>query len=200
MISDTHRCIFVHVPKCGGSSIEAVLWPEPRTEAELWMGFVDEFHNRHQTGGLQHLHATQIRAEVGERFDAYFTFAFVRNPFDRLVSQFASMRSRPDLRAFIGMDDDASFSRYLDLIEQRTHVQWEPQCAFLDIDVDFVGRFETFEADVKHVFGRLGVEVDAIPHVLRGERGPYRDYYDARTRATVERLYASDLERFKYQF
>src|SRR5207248_1758913 len=51
VISDRYGCIFVHIPKCGGSSIEAVLWPGSRTVAELWMGFVDEFHNRHQTGG-----------------------------------------------------------------------------------------------------------------------------------------------------
>ena len=206
MISDRYGCIFVHIPKCGGSSIEAVLWPGSRTVAELWMGFVDEFHNRHQTGGLQHLHAAQIRAEVGkQRFDAYLKFAFVRNPFDRIVSQFASMRERPDLRAFVGMEEDASFSRYLDLIEQRTHVQWEPQTVFLDDDdgtelVDFIGRYENFEADAKHVFARLGVDVGAIPHVMRGERGRYREYYDERTRAAVARLYASDLERFGYRF
>src|SRR5437764_1415016 len=95
VISDTYSCIFVHIPKCGGSSIETVLWPGSRTVADLWMGFVDEFHNPHQTGGLQHLHAAQIRAEVGkQRFDAYLKFAFVRNPFDRIVSQFASMRER----------------------------------------------------------------------------------------------------------
>jgi hypothetical protein len=205
VISDFHRCIFVHVPKCGGSSIEAVLWPGLRTEAELWMGFVDEFHNKYQTGGLQHLHAAQVRAEVGERrFDAYFKFAFVRNPFDRSVSQFASMRERPDLRVFIGMDEDA-FARYVDLIERKTHVQWEPQARFLDDGdgtelVDFIGRFENFEADAKLVFARLGVDEPVIPHVMRSERGDYRDYYDQHTRAAVGRLYASDLERFGYRF
>jgi hypothetical protein len=206
VISDAHRCIFVHIPKCGGSSIEAVLWPGVRTETELWMGFVDEFHNKHQTGGLQHLHAAQIRAEVGEqRFDTYFKFAFVRNPYDRIVSQFASMKERPDLRSFIGMDDDTSFAQYLGLIERKTHVQWEPQALFLDDRdgtelVDFIGRFENFEVDAQHVFARLGLGEGPVPHVLRGERGQYRDYYDQRTRAAVGRLYASDLERFGYRF
>jgi hypothetical protein len=206
VISDALRCVFVHIPKCGGSSIEAVLWPGRRSEAELWMGFVDEFRNNHQTGGLQHLHAAQIRAEVGEhRFDAYFKFAFVRNPFDRTVSQFASMNERPDLRSFIGMDEGATFAQYLDLIERKVHVQWEPQTLFLEDGdgadlVDFIGRFENFEADAKHVFARLGVAEGAIPHVMRSERGEYRDYYDRRTRATVGRLYASDLERFDYRF
>lgn len=206
MISDTHRCIFVHIPKCGGSSIEALLWPGKRTESELWMGFVDDFHNKYQTGGLQHLHADQIRTEVGEeRFGSYFKFGFVRNPFDRAVSQFAYMRNRADLRSFIGMGEGDSFSRYLRLIERRLHVQWEPQYRFVcghddTLVVDFVGRFEELDAGMARVLAVLGVELKALPHENRGTRGPYRDYYRRADRRAVERLYAKDLELFGYDY
>ena len=206
MISDEHRCIFVHIPKCGGSSIEAALWPWPRRESQLWMGFVDEFHNKYQTGGLQHLQAGQIRTEVGDhRFGSYFKFTFVRNPFDRTVSQFAYMRKRPDLRSFIGMQDDDDFGRYLELIQQRSHVQWEPQSRFVTASdgsllVDFVGRFEDLSGDARKVFERVGVGVRKLPHHERGERGPYRSYYGAAERKVVESLYAEDLAIFGYAF
>ena len=206
MISDKHRCIFVHIPKCAGDSVESILWPGTRTERDLWMGFVDEYHNKYQTGGLQHLLATQIREEVGrDRFDAYFKFTFVRNPFDRTVSQYTYMSRRPDLRAFIGMREDASFSEYLDLIGQREHVQWVPQSAFiLDDDgtqvVDFVGRFERFDDDLTTVIDRLGVRVAMIPHRNRGDRAPYSSYYSRTDRELVESRYREDLERFGYEF
>lgn len=67
MISHTRRCIFVHIPKTGGTSVENLIWPMPRTANDLWMGFRDNYHNKYQTGGLQHLLATQIRSEVGSR-------------------------------------------------------------------------------------------------------------------------------------
>lgn len=170
------------------------------------MGFVDDYNNRHQTGGLQHLLASQIRCEVGDdRFTAYFKFAVVRNPFDRLVSQFAYMRDRPDLRAFVGMDDEASFSDYLQLIRRRRHVQWEPQSSFLFDDegarlVDFVGRFETLGVDAARVFERVGIGGASLPHRNHSERSPYRDYYTSALRAQVEEMYADDLAYLDYEF
>lgn len=170
------------------------------------MGFVDEYHNKYQTGGLQHLLAGQIRQEVGNgRFDNYFKFSVVRNPFDRLVSQFAYMRHRRDLRAFIGMPLDASFEEYLDLIGRRRHVQWEPQCSFLyDEDgtllLDYVGRFETLASDMEAAFERLGIRGANLPHIKRGDRGPYREYYTGRARGLVEERYGQDLERLAYEF
>lgn len=207
MISRRLGCIFVHIPKTGGTSIEDVLWPGDRTEGDLWAGLVDAHRNKYQTGGLQHLLARQIRAEVGPAtFAACFKFTVVRNPFDRLVSQYAyTMRARPDLQAWLGLAPDAGFSAYLGRIGERPHVQWERQVRFLDDEsgrclVDFVGRYERLDADFAAVLLRLGLPPSPLPHANRGDRGPYRDYYGPADRARVERLYGDDLDRFGYTF
>ena len=207
MISHTHRCIFVHIPKTGGTSVEDVIWPNERTEADLWMGLVRPGYNRHQTGGLQHLLARQIRSDVGPAvFDAYFRFTIVRNPWDKIISQYAYMRERPDLRRFIGLAEDATLDEYLRRIQTAEHVQWLPQIAFIqdagghDI-VDFIGRFERLEEGMRFVFNQIGVSCQRLPHRLASRRTrDYRDYFDARTRAEVARLYAADIDHFHYAF
>lgn len=209
MISHDKRCIFVHIPKTGGTSVEDAIWgPDrsARTAADLWYGHIAPDRNKYQADGLQHLLATQIRQEVGsEVFDSYFKFSFVRNPWDRCVSEYAYMRERPDLRDLIGMRADCSFPDFLRLIQQVEHVHWYEQCQFvMDEDgrllVDFLGRFESFEADLRGVLCRLGVEASTIPHEMKGGRGPYQDYYDAASRDVVARLYRRDIESFGYSF
>lgn len=170
------------------------------------MGFIDKYNNKYQTGGLQHLLATQIRAEVGaEVFSRYYKFSIVRNPWDRLISQFVYMDKRDDLRDFIGMKKGASFKKYIDLISKKRHVQWEPQVSFLrnssgEALVDFVGRYETFSDTVCHVLRTIGIKADRIPHKNKGERGRYTNYYDAESMEMVGAMYAADIEAFQYRF
>jgi hypothetical protein len=210
MISYDKRCIFIHIPKCGGTSIENVIWPRPEdlTEANLWWGFVSKYHNKYQTGGLQHLLARQVRSEVGwEIFNSFYKFTIVRNPWDRIVSQFAYMQTRPDLMDFIGMQPDTEFKAYLGLIQKKQHVQWMPQTDFiLDQDgtllVDKIGRLESIEKDSDEVFDILGVcrEQTKNFHANRSERKSIDHYYDQESVEMVGEIYSSDINYLNYSF
>ena len=185
-----------------------MIWPSPerRSVDDLWMGFVDKYHNKYQTGGLQHLLAKQIRTEVGSvTFDSYFRFSIVRNPWDRVISQFTFMARRPDLCAFIGMQPNAPLKQYLQLIGKRRHVQWDHQVRFLYDDdgnclVNLVGRFEAFESSIQSIMSRLGMKAGPVRHDNPGMRGPYQSYYDAEAREMVSTLYAEDIQTFGYTF
>jgi hypothetical protein len=203
MISHARRCIFAHIPRCGGTSIEDVIWPERRSVEDLWMGFVSTYRNAHHTGGLQHLPAKLIRPLVGaEVFDGYFKFSIVRNPWDKAVSQYCYMRRRPDLRAYVGMDERADFKTYLRLVRETAHAQWEPQHTFIFDDagkllVDDLGRYETYERDVTRIFARLGITA-RIPHANCSEREPLERYYDREAIEMVAQTYAEDIRLFGY--
>lgn len=206
MISHTHRCIFVHIPKTGGTSIEDVLWPGTRSESDLWMGFVSRFHNKYQTGGLQHLLASQIRTEVGDDiFSSYFKFVVVRNPWDRLVSQYSYLDRRADLRGYFGIEEGVRFSDYVEAIARSDHVQVKPQVDFTHSNgvqlVDFVARFERLDEDFAFVATRLGLAGITLPHVNKSDRDPdYRRYYDVATRRRAGEIFARDIEIFGYSF
>ncbi len=95
--------------------------------------------------------------------------------------------------------------RYLELIQNTQHVQWEPQSAFLHdqnggLLVDFVGRFEAYESSLRRVLSRVAVSTTTVPHEGRGKRGPYREYYDAESMEIVASSYVTDIASFGYSF
>jgi len=206
MISHHHRCIFVHIPKTGGTTVEDIIWPDERSTNELWMGNTSKYCNKYQTGGMQHLFSSHIRREVSEEvFYKYFKFSFVRNPWGRVVSQFHYMKERPDLRAFIGMSINDPLIKYLELIQSRVHVQWDNQYKFIYSDkgelmVDFIGRFERFTEDVNKVLSILGIKGRSIPHRIKTDHKPYYEYYDDESIDIVRQLYKSDIMAFGYKF
>ena len=211
MISYDKRCIFIHIPKCGGTSIENIIWPdtEQRTERNLWMGFVSKYHNKYQTGGLQHLLARQVLEEVGKDvFDSFYKFVIVRNPWDRIVSQFAYMQMRPDLMDFIGMNQKTEFKHYLDLIQKKQHVQWMPQTEFIlgkdgKLLVDMIGHIENFEEDSLKIFNKLGLygAKSKVGHAKRSKRKKIDFYYsDLEAIEMVGQIFSSDIEYFGYSF
>ncbi len=205
MISHRYKCIFVHIPKCGGTSIEDAIWPEPRSVEDLWMGFRRKYHNKYQTGGLQHLYAIHIREEVGEDiFNSYFKFTITRNPWDKAISQYFYMQKRPDLREFVGMKEDDPFDRYLDLIKNKNHVQWAPQTNFLfdengDEMIDFYGRLENMNGDTQLIFNRIGIDAK-ITHVNVTKHKHYSTYYTEELEERIADMYHDDIHFLNYAF
>ncbi len=172
------------------------------------MGFVSRFENKYQTGGLQHLLAWQVREQVGrDIFRAYYKFAFVRNPWDRIVSQFSYMQQRPDLMDYLGMTSDTEFKTYLELIRLKEHVQWMPQVRFLldhdgSVLVDRIGRLESFDEDCAQIFTALGLPIDQLPgHVNRSKRQAFHTYYsDDEAIEAVADIFSEDISFLGYEF
>ncbi|MBV9528576.1 sulfotransferase family 2 domain-containing protein [Sphingomonas sp.] len=227
MISAQHECIFVHIPKTGGQSVETLFlnllgltW---QTREPLLLK-----HNFDPAKGPERLGHLRARDYVHHgyvdqaAFDRYYKFGFVRNPWDRLVSEYRYLK----LEGKVGFADFAEGSLH------RADTYWAggihiiPQSDYLTDDrgqiiVDFVGRFETLRKDFTSVAERLRIDMP-LPHCnssshhgrfarLRqlvaggaskagGKGRPYQDYYDLRLRELVGSFYAEDIERFGYRF
>ena len=144
----------------------------------------------------------------------YYTFAFVRNPFDWLVSLFfwLTQNKDHDMSEFakeIGFD---GFVHYLDKPEKETRLfkhgsGWifkRPLKTFVtdedgNIIVDFVGKVENIQEDYDHVCKQIGIE-NKLSHYNKSVHPPYRDCYTEETKKIVEEIYKDDLEFFGYEF
>ena len=208
MISHKHKCIFVHIPKTAGSSIENVIWPleSDRVVENLWLGIIKPYRNKYQTDGLQHLTSSQIKTEVGtDVFNSYYKFSIIRNPWEKAVSQFIYMKKRKGLRRFIGMNKWSSFKKYLNLISKKEHAQWMKQVDFVYdengmIMVDKIIRFENIEEEFQLMRQHLGIPYIKLPHVNKSKRKHYTKYYNKSTIQIVSDLYKEDIEAFNYTF
>ena len=227
MICRPYQCLFVHVPKTAGQSIEQFFMDRLGLDWEVDREQVLLGDNEDPTRGtekLAHLSATEY-VECGfierEAFDSLFKFSFVRNPFERIVSEYR-YRNYFQHRSFSdfvlnklpkpGWDD-----KYRHVMPQYD-LLYDPDGQLL---VDYVGRFESLQRDFDEVCRRIGIEDSRLPHrnpsnkksrnvkrrvrnalFLNGENGKrhYTEFYDESTKDAVTRLYEKDIEAFGYAF
>ncbi|MGI9519185.1 MAG: sulfotransferase family 2 domain-containing protein [Pirellulaceae bacterium] len=188
------RCVFIHNPKTGGQALRHLLLQDGNYEGP-------------------------VTGQLPESWSDAFSFAIVRNPFDRLVSawkMFSEGVEDTGWKVPLDLKPGMSLAEFLDIvvdesigygdakragkIRVRNHTL--PQThAYYGIDqADFLGRFEYYDRDVQTILDRIGLTSPSPEprHVTR--RGPYHQYFGKVTRHRAADYYAADLERFGYEY
>ena len=203
-ISHRYKAIFVHIPKTAGGSMEHVLGVHGddnkggnRLNSEILYGF-ETNPNR----ALQHLTAKEIREKVGPSvYQQYYKFAFVRNPFERFVSEFFWYKAQTRRQAL-------TFDGFLkEALERGDDVHLKSQYEFISdengrVMVDFIGRFEHLKRDFKKVRAALGIQ-EKLPHLSKAKPigfVHYSDFYNEETKQIIYNRFRIDFEKFGYQF
>lgn len=178
MICEQNRAIFVHVVKTAGVSIEKQ--------------FEQPTHD-HRT-------VQEYRQLLGDRYRDYFSFTIVRNPWDKMVSQYS-------FNAHKWVPEGTTFAEYIRLFAAGERIsRYSPfhlPCitdAEGAIAVDYIGRFEALEDSMRHVYEQLGLPYRKLPHENRSNRKDYRLYYDDESAQIVGRLFKDEIELFGYGF
>ncbi len=210
IISHSRKFVFVHVNKCGGTSMVKALVPYLDLERDIVLGG-EGFEKQSQKymkeyGIYKHSSAIKIRKFLGEKvWDDYYTFAFVRNPWDKILSTYfwflkthwgekgkgGAIRRLPDFTAYVR-------SKFLDEKSCSWFVYDKEKCI-----VDDIFRFEEMQKSFKNVCMNIGIPPANLPFLnatreMRKES--YSTYYTAETRSIIEEKYAMDMAHFSYLF
>src|SRR5262245_62930061 len=207
-VSDSSRVLFVHVPKTGGSTIDAFFDRE-----------VDDA--RRLDTLARHSPYRRIVTQQPDLAD-YWSFGFVRNPWARMVSWWSMIRlvfdnadaGKVEALARLERNPNAwlregefrhDFGAFVASCTETIPKVGRPQVRTLTGPdgrlVDFVGRTENFEKDMAVVRERLGLPViAAAPRINETPHAHYSEYYDDATRAKVAEVFADDIEAFGYTF
>lgn len=205
-----HQFLFVHVPKAAGTSVRNVLQPFSLDPREHWLNRALDRVGIHvnRWGPFPYLRfRIHDSIRVAQRhlppeiFARLFKFAFVRNPWDTMVSLYSYIRARPDHHRHCIVRKLANFEAFVDYELRRGIAR---QVDFLTDEsgsllVDFVGRFEHLNDDFAGVCDRLGIR-QRLDRANASRHADYRSFYSDRAIEQVAEYFAADIQRFGYSF
>lgn len=168
----------------------------------VWLGALNRVAHLYRVLEFpEHVTAATVRRCLpADLYAAAFKFAFVRNPYDRVVSRYAYLvnntRHRDHRRVMqMSFEDFIQWENRRNTISQHRYVTDSKG----RLIVDFVGHYEQLPRDFAVVCSRLGLTAE-LPLTNVSGHPDYRTYYTPRTRALVERCCAYDRELFGYDF
>lgn len=210
MVSREARVLFVHVQKTGGSTVDLLLKDKlPGVKSVRGLP------------GSRHAHLAEV-LDVHPEYADFFIFGFVRNPWARLFS-WHSMIMRRQKSAERGKND--AVVKKMQRNELWIHVSREypdfesfilrglseveelrtPQLRYLRApqrSADFIGRTESFDADLRVVLDRLEIDPPEEFDRRNANRKPkdFHDHYTDAMRDRVAEVFAEDIAEFGYEF
>ncbi|WNH11620.1 sulfotransferase family 2 domain-containing protein [Thalassobellus suaedae] len=211
MISHQHKCIFIHIPKTAGTSINSFFHPGVKfhfdnPDYERLFGWCPkrQLHMQHATS--KQLIETGLVTE--EQWTSYFKFAFVRNPWDRAYSDYLFIQDFAGVKGSFKdyLDKKNEFQRIL-INTSGSHYLGDhllAQTEFFDEEnykLDFIGRFENFDSDIQLVLDRLSINEKFNEHRNKSLRVKnYSNFYTNSKIKMVQNKYAEDILKLEYSF
>lgn len=221
LLSNRYNFLFIHIAKTGGSSIRSALnafcWKDP-FQLPAFISHRLSHLTGHRIGVKFPRHAGVIAAKEmlsPQHFDGLFKFAFVRNPWGRLVSAYHHLqREHSTLLQRQRILEFADFTRWIveDSADYRgskhvfvSAIRCSQASHLVDLQgaciVDFVGRYENLIPDFHQACRQIGISARHLPHKRNSQkRHDFRQYYDDKTAEVVAKYYRVDAAKFGYRF
>jgi len=176
---------FIHIPKTAGNSL---------------------FRSLELGHHLSHKTALRIRHDMPkERWESVFKFAFVRNPWDQIVSwyMFHPQTKKLDFNDWVVKGLECHWGEDWIIKDQKNDPldQWSYLTDQDDkILVNFIGRFENLQADYSRLCKKLHIVENKLIHANRTKHAHYREFYTKKSRDIVAGRYSKMIEFFDYEF
>jgi hypothetical protein len=190
MINHEHKFIFIHISKTGGTSIEHALNPSVT---------LDRSNISDITGNTnfvdKHWSAKQYLKEYPKEYREYFKFAFVRNPWDRMLSNYQWLM----LLGIINCE----FAQWI-IKPTYGYNAYNYNRMICNnsgsIIVDYIGKFETLQQDFNKICNKIGIQQQTLSHTNKTNHKHYTEYYNEETKQIIAQKYEKDIEYFGYKF
>lgn len=203
-INNELKSIFIHIPKCAGTSMSNIAW----------------------NTGSGHKTISEYKSD-GVDLDNYFKWCFVRNPWERIASAYEDcpeiFQFAPTFEDFINTlyskkqnfpKSEIKFFQYFDIGFPLKYyrIHFMPMNLLIKINgelcIDFIGRYENLQEDWVNLQRKININPQNL--ILSNARKQkvnfgrktsyYKDLYNQYLIDLVGELYEEDIKLFNYSF
>ena len=190
----TTKLLFIHIPKTAGISVLKAIYGDVNLS------------------GHRNYYFNTVALNISKK-NIFFSFAFIRNPFDRLYSSYLFLK-----KGGINIHDENAYIKHLSKFNDfedfilnglNKNIIYEiphfiPQCEYIcdnnnKILVDYLGRFENLNHDIKILSKKINKDINLEHHNFNLVKD-YRTAYNPNMIEIVSKIYSNDLTVFNYKF
>jgi hypothetical protein len=227
MISHQHKFIFIHIPKCAGTSFEFAFGhmdghegrggQDHRSVRMIERPFpsFSSFTNkdniieslrrikRHSNRKTLPNPNSAITVNKSE-YDSYLKFTIVRNPWARAYSWYKNVMRDEIHQKNHNITGEITFTdflkKYIGQDMLRSQIYWLKDFKG-NINMDYIGRFETLHDDFKVIAKKLKIKELTLPHKIKSASDDnYQDAYDTESKNMIAEYYCEEIKLFNYSF
>lgn len=191
IFTEEPKFIFIHIPKTAGCSIQKWLHSSrlPQINTSInWDG--NTIANKHRTA----IEYKKMRND----YDSFFKFAFVRNPYDRIVSFYNYAKYY--------CKNNETFEKYIFRLKNTNGWALKSQSEYINNEkgnqiIDFVGKFENLYDDLNIISKHINIKLPkTMFHENASKHKHYREIYTEETKSVIDTAFAIDIKKFDYKF
>ena len=213
MINHKYKIIFVHIPKCAGTSISHLLfgtnqlkWKEPNYDVHYGWCPKRKLHLQHATP-QQLLELDLINEKT---WNEYFKFTVVRNPWSRALSGYRWLRKTKKIRDSFENYITKS-GKYREVLTDKSKKTYRgdhlnKQVDYVDLQgikgFDRILYFEHVEEEIHSLLKEMSIDYQSLPQLQKSKKTKkhYSLFYNEDKKAIVDKYYAEDIQQLGYQF
>jgi hypothetical protein len=183
-VSDDYRYAMIHIQKTGGTTIARNLGK--RTEGKRIL--------------YRHSYLSEVTDELEKRIRKYFIFAFVRNPYHRIVSRY---RFHLVVKPLCSKDPKyKNLERFIKFFGDLGKLDGQSQYVTHPRLKCNIFKFENIQEDYDKICKKLKVDRMVLPKLKQGHfYGNYtpEKYLTFKAIGMINDLYADDFKNFGYK-